>query len=225
MASLAWRLFTNYKSLWVCTLINKYGTRTSQTSSSFIWRNILNGGKLCSKGMAWSPSSRKTIDFWNFSWILNTPSLRTLIQGLLNYNENSIKLSNIWNKDIWNWGGQSMVILDEIMTKANNITLRDNTCDTPYWAIHSNDIFTIKSVRDLLNSSNDTYYHIHWIWSLNTLNKIKLFLWLCSHNRLPTNSHLHHLGIITNPSCPICHNAIDTITHVFLECHLVKNSG
>ncbi|KAK4711266.1 hypothetical protein R3W88_005779 [Solanum pinnatisectum] len=100
--------------------------------------------------------------------------------------------------------------------------MRENACDTPYWGLNSNGIFTIKSIQNLLASNNKTDYSFQWIWSLNTLHKIKHFLWLCSHNRLPTNSYLHHLGIITDPSCPICHNAVESTTHTLLECHLVK---
>ncbi|KAG5600420.1 hypothetical protein H5410_031790 [Solanum commersonii] len=87
IASLSWRLFPNYKSLWACTLINKY---------------------------AWSPGSGKIIDFWKHSWIPDTPTIRTLVQGPLNYKENVVKLSNIWNNGIWNWDNLSLAIPNEI---------------------------------------------------------------------------------------------------------------
>ncbi|KAH0641835.1 hypothetical protein KY290_033455 [Solanum tuberosum] len=44
-----------------------------------------------------------------------------------------------------------------------------------------------------------------------------------SRRRLPTQAYLHHIGIDTNPSCPICHLTHETITYIFFDCHIARN--
>lgn len=39
-----------------------------------------------------------------------------------------------------------------------------------------------------------------WIWTLKVPNKIKNFLWLLHHERIPTNKYLYNIGINISPS-------------------------
>lgn len=52
---------------------------------------------------------------------------------------------------------------------------------------------------------------------LNTLPKIKTFLWLCSHNKIPSNAHIYHLGLLTNANCAICNDEIENLTHILFD--------
>lgn len=45
------------------------------------------GGQIYTKGTAWAPGNGQEIDFWNFSWILNSPLIRILVQIPLNKND------------------------------------------------------------------------------------------------------------------------------------------
>ncbi|KAK4740426.1 hypothetical protein R3W88_004123 [Solanum pinnatisectum] len=54
-----------------------------------------------------------------------------------------------------------------------------------------------------------------WLWKLHCPNKIKHFLWLCQHYRLPTRAYLNSIDV--NKQCQIC-STTKTIKHIFLEC-------
>lgn len=59
-----------------------------------------------------------------------------------------------------------------------------------------------------------------WTWAMHCPNKIRHFLWLCQHNRLPTRAHLNAIGINISNLCHIC-NKRETIKHI-LECRLTR---
>ncbi|XP_050254935.1 uncharacterized protein LOC126700793 [Quercus robur] len=48
--------------------------------------------------------------------------------------------------------------------------------------------------------------------------KIQMFLWKCYHNSVPVKSILAQRGIQISPTCDICHDQSETITHVLREC-------
>ena len=56
-----------------------------------------------------------------------------------------------------------------------------------------------------------------WIWNLKLPPKIKIFIWKCVHNRIPTRAILFpHLNP-TNQSCPRC-NDCESPIHMLRDC-------
>lgn len=55
---------------------------------------------------------------------------------------------------------------------------------------------------------------------IHTPNKIKNFLWLLQHNKLPTNLHLSKLRLNIPPNCQICQTHTKDINHIFSSCTL-----
>lgn len=60
-----------------------------------------------------------------------------------------------------------------------------------------------------------------WIWKLRCPNKIKLFVWLGQHDRIPTCHYLNNIGIDINPNCKVC-GSVEITKQIFLDCTLVK---
>lgn len=58
----------------------------------------------------------------------------------------------------------------------------------------------------------------NWIWSLEVPNKIKHFMWLLNHNRLPCNHTLHRMGVPVGPFFKYCANQNEDIPHIFWLC-------
>lgn len=141
------------------------------------------------------------------------------MHGPLNSNEIELKISHIWKNNNWDWTTLSLQIPTEINTKtlATTIPNTPGYTDKPYWALSSNGLFSTKSVYSLLHNRPYVPYKFKWIWTLHTLGKIKFFLWLCSHNRLPTRACLHHIGINIEQNFAICTNPQETIHHIFFE--------
>jgi len=53
LANLAWRTITNPTTPWAQLIINTYANNKNTRKNSFIWKGILKGWELCSKGINW----------------------------------------------------------------------------------------------------------------------------------------------------------------------------
>lgn len=69
------------------------------------------------------------------------------------------------------------------------------------------------------NHPTNYYQGFNWIWSLNVPDKIKHFLWLINHNRLPCNHILQRMGLPINPCCKSCITQNENIPHIFWFCN------
>ena len=61
-----------------------------------------------------------------------------------------------------------------------------------------------------------------WIWKLDTLPKIKTFLWRCVHNSIGVKTCLARRGFGDDEGCPVCLREPETILHAFRDCPRVK---
>ncbi|KAH0743024.1 hypothetical protein KY290_031017 [Solanum tuberosum] len=142
----------------------------------------------------------------------------------LNYGESDLKLVNLWDGNHWNWDKLSLSPPLEVKLVASSIVLyiEDHLLDTPYWSANSNGIFSTRSVYNSIDASDIVVFPHAWLWRIRSLNKIKFFLWLCAHERLPTTQYLHRLGIMPEALCPICHLAPEIVEHMFLQCPVAQ---
>lgn len=96
--------------------------------------------------------------------------------------------------------------------------------DTLYWGLTHQGKFTVQSIYNKLlhhclpTVSQTSTPQYAWIWKIPVTSKIKTFLWLIIHNRLPTRQYLHHIGILLDDRCKICNSAQESINHIFLNC-------
>lgn len=112
----------------------------------------------------------------------------------------------------------------DIMQSIHNVFISHfrNTLDTPYWGLTQVSAFTTKSCyHSLLEKSTNSptqLINFKWIWKLPILSKIKIFIWLLCHDRLPTKVYLNRIGLIQSNTCAYCQDTEENIRHVFLEC-------
>lgn len=55
-------------------------------------------------------------------------------------------------------------------------------------------------------------------WKMKIPQKLKVFIWLIFHNKLPTNFLRAKRGMIISDLCPRCNNSPETINHLFRDC-------
>ena len=65
-------------------------------------------------------------------------------------------------------------------------------------------------------------FHGKWIWKLQTLPTIKMFLWKCLHMSLPVKTILTHHGIGGLGGCDSCTELEENINHVLRNCLTTK---
>ena len=102
-----------------------------------------------------------------------------------------------------------------------------NMEDSFCWGFSSSGDFTTKSAtwRAHENITHDQEsWKFNWIWKLNVMPNIRIFLWQLCHNTLPTRANLLRKGIYVDPVCPACLSEIEDIDHLFVGCHMVKKT-
>lgn len=130
-------------------------------------------------------------------------------------------------RNCWNWSKLTFQIPQSITEQAFEISLNSNITDTPYWGLNSNGIFSTKSIYKLSQAPPRLNRLLLGSGTKIHFNKIIFFLWLCSHNRLPTNDYLNHLGFHPEPTCSVCKvaNTQNYPPCVFRMPHLQENSA
>ena len=57
-----------------------------------------------------------------------------------------------------------------------------------------------------------------WIWKLQTLPRIQMFIWKCMHNSIRVKNCLANRGIPTYASYLLCHDQVESISHALRDC-------
>ena len=99
--------------------------------------------------------------------------------------------------------------------------LPDSIC----WGLSSTDNFSSKSATWLahgLDLTTATPWEFSWIWTLDVMPKLKIFLWQLCHASLPTRGILLKGGLQIDPLCPHCLSDIEDMEHLFLGCPSVS---
>ena len=67
-----------------------------------------------------------------------------------------------------------------------------------------------------------TVWQLKWIWKLDIMPKIKIFLWQLCHKALPSRGTLLRRGIQLDPVCPACTADLEDTDHLFIHCPMAQ---
>jgi len=226
---LAWKVLQDKSSMWASVMRAKY-LRTSHLfdcpskhGASLVWRNILKCRDILKQGMRWSVGTGQDISFWFDNWIENQNLIELLnlqdVDGL----DPRLKLSEFIQDKKWDFHKLQQTIPNQmILEKIMGIPLtHTETRDELYWALTSSGRFSIQSALSIIQGSttaNSQSWDYKWIWAIDTMPKIKIFLWQICHNALPVRGSLLYRGCNVDPVCPLCYHELETIEHLFWDC-------
>jgi hypothetical protein len=240
-AKLAWRLVTGNSDWWKKALVEKYFQSPRlrcleeplpATPGSPIWRLLKNTTSLIQAKLSWAPGNGETINIW-MDRILNHEPLKSLeiLHPLKNwcYMNDLTKLQDfcLWNNE-GDWVRWKPPNLPENLTPLlpilfNNLAgcapLNRFTADSRSWGGKP---FSVKEgYSHLLSNLPGFPTSKLWkeIWSGPSLPKVNAFCWLLAHGKILTAENLLKRGIQGPSRCPLCLEASETITHLFLECN------
>ena len=92
--------------------------------------------------------------------------------------------------------------------------------DKFFWGFSQDGKFTLKSASWAIRKSlvHPRHKILNWIWELNFLPKIKVFLWLTIREALPTCDYLTARRIEITNTCYLCNKSNENIDHIFKIC-------
>nr|POE61120.1 putative ribonuclease h protein [Quercus suber] len=213
---------------WADVLRKKYmsGRASKQKAHSRTWKAVKIGRSICEKGSKWSVGCNSQLNFWNDKW-LNVGTIRSLIEGPLNLGESEVCIQEVTTEIGWDLTNLSFVFPNCILNAVRAIPLRRfaEREDHRSWISSLNGEFDPKNayllaIDDNLETSD---FHGKWIWKLQSLPKIKIFLWKCLHMSLPVKAILAYRGFGDLGGCDSCTELDESIIHVLRECPIAKN--
>jgi len=93
--------------------------------------------------------------------------------------------------------------------------------DSVCWGLSGNGGFSMKTATWAAHGvdiKNTPAWEYSWIWHLDIMPKLKVFLWQLCHASLPTKGTLLKRGLQIDPICPLCNADIEDMEHLFLRC-------
>jgi hypothetical protein len=123
----------------------------------------------------------------------------------------------------WNFDRIQRIVPNSIIQKLHSIVPphENQGEDTPLWTGSSLGHFTVSAAYNLLTNTDMRNMEQNWnqIWKIESMERIKVFIWQLTHDRLLTNSRLAKWQI-GSAGCHNCNHFEETAVHVVRDCNV-----
>ena len=165
------------------------------------------------------------LNFWLMNWVKGS-SVRELIEGPLTQQEEGWTIAKLHHNDYWNLDKISFALPGNVVDKIHAIPIQSygDKEDTLMWRFSLDGDFNMASAYKLAIAElpKPPPFSGCWLWGLDTLSKIKHFLWLCCHGSIPVKQVLKGRGINCTMECPLCHMQEESIIHALRDCLVAR---
>ena len=101
--------------------------------------------------------------------------------------------------------------------------ISSHIADVPVWKLTSSGVLSMKSFYRFLSFSCLRCPFSNVIWKLHALEKVKVFLWLATKNRLYTYNILSKKGWNLSLGCAFCDYSSKTAKYLIFCCSFAKS--
>ncbi|CAN1147350.1 Putative ribonuclease H protein At1g65750 [Linum perenne] len=227
MTKLAFIFFQDPNRLWVRLLQSKYfkdsarGLQPRHTSSvSTIWKGITSAWPTMERGSRSGLRNGRDTLFWTSRWLDDGSRLIDLADE--SNPRISLDDSFVLQTGDWDLARIRDLLPPAAVNSVAGMTPPNDSLgeDAWSWGGESNGKFTIRSAYNLITGSSSPPTGTDWkkVWNWRGPNKIRLFLWLASHNKLLTNEERRRRHLAGDDSCPRCPGRCESSTHVIKDC-------
>ena len=235
VAKLSWKFLTQEKNYWVQQMRAKYCPpgeffqyKKKQTDS-WAWKCMLRARDFVKRGVRWKVGNGHTISFWFDNWCHELPLVEMIDPDRAVNNMSHVKVKEFITQDkVWDIAKLSQVLPQHLVKLVLAVPIPVTDMEDSFcWGFTGSGDFTIKSATWQAHENLKTVpesWKFKWIWTLDVMPKIRIFLWQLCHNALPTRAALLHKGIYIDPMCPACSLDVEDIDHLFVGCHMVKKT-
>ena len=211
-------------ALWVKVLNSKYcsyrrlnAKNCDKLPCSRTWKAMKMGGEVFNKGIRWIPGRNSSLNLWHDKWMPNG-RLRDLIQGPLTVEDESLKVKDVFGLHGWDWSVLSFQLPNNILMEVNSIPYSVRAIqgeDRLIWSGANRGNFDLNHAYALAmgNESDAGPFNGMWVWKLDTIPRVKTFMWQCLHNAIRVGECLVKQCISNDDIYPLCHREPETILH------------
>lgn len=248
LAKQGWKLLHEPNSLFQRLFKGKYFHNSSfweagcPNSASWAWHSIVAGRPILKKGWRWNVGNGASIDIWKDPWLPRSLSFKVLSRPPLADSpySNVHYVSELINGTTHEW---NIPLLKSLFSDLDVETILSvpisyhGLADKGLLHYTSNGMFSVKSAYNLAKlysfprnsrergeSSSGTSSDSFWksLWAMSIPNKIKMFVWRCSHNAVAVLHNLTRKNVEVPPDCPRCHAHRETLEHLIFQCKYSK---
>lgn len=229
---LVWRFRVEQGKLWSRVLRGKYGLLVPSMAApqvkpyhSYIWKSICTMWNDVSTNASRSIGNGRCIAFWNDHWMDDLGPLSMYMTSDLPCNIRNLHLKDmISTNGQWIWHKFRDWLPDYVCSiiVRNYPVLFDTNMDGLIWNLTPSGSFSTKSAASLVNEEIESPFHGLWktIWKTGILERIRSFLWLVTHDRLPTRALCKRRNIVDDDICQACLTDSESTVHVLRDCSL-----
>ncbi|CAL1354280.1 unnamed protein product [Linum trigynum] len=224
MLKLAWRLLTEPESLWARVVRAKYLQETvnglqPRTSGriSNLWRGVLRIWHLLPAATMWNIQSGRQTRFWTDRWLLDGPTLAELAVNLPPEAQTltvaEMVLNGEWNVSYLNAFLTNFIVSQVLLHPVPH----EEGPDIRVWRLSPSGKFSMRTAYDLTTEEEEPPA-THPIWRAPKTKRVQAFLWLATQGRLLTNAERQRRHLTMTPTCTVCGDGDETVTHVLRDC-------
>jgi len=170
--------------------------------------------------MVWKVGTGDAISFWFDNWIGDQSLAQLLdIEDISLFDPNT-KVSEFiqnaqWDMHKLNHTVHNHHVIQQVLGIALPIIdTRDSFC----WGHSGSGEFSTKVATWLAHGHQVHYqpdWQFKWVWHIDTMPKIQVFLWQLCHNALLVRGTLFRRGCNIEPQCPLCAMDMESTDHLF----------
>lgn len=229
MEKLIWRLFTEAEKPWVRLLKAKYKAdnlqdiqTTTNQNPSFIWRGICWSRGLVEQGLGRIVNNGSSTFFWTDRWV-GMYSLQQVAVKPIPASWTLRMVADYWVEGVdWKWNELEGWLSHSTLLQLAALVVRRNSEDDDLiaWIPSTHKVFTVKSAYELAAGWNLFVEDRLWkhIWALKVQQRIKVFVWQMTHNKLLTNEARWKRGLDLTRECSNCVGCTETVLHSIRDC-------
>ena len=183
------------------------------------------GSKVFAQGTKWMMGSHGRLNFWFDKW-LSEGNVRSLIEGPLKTKEDQVLVMDLRMGGNGDFTNCSMEFLESIMMilKAVPFPTSHSCTDKIVWATSPSGSFEPKSADEIATGTPNWFpdFEGKRIWRLDSLPKVKAFIWKCYLHSIPTKEVLLGRRLANDAQCQMCNNGRESIMHILRDCSFAK---
>lgn len=150
-------------------------------------------------------------------------TLRSLIQGPLNAEDDSLKVKDVFGIHGWDWTILSFQLPNNVLMEISSIPYSMRSVqgeDRLTWTGANWGDFDLKHAYALAMGCESVggAFTRNWVWKLDTIPRVKTFIWQCLHNSIGVGECLVRRCISESDICPLCQREPETFLHKLRDC-------
>lgn len=192
---------------------------------SVVWKSVVTGlVKIVLPGHSWAIGDGGSIRFWTDRWLLERP-LADIVTDVLPENHAVLLARDVWNNATgWRFENISQYVEESVCLELRAVVIDcfSGVKDRMSWKASANGEFTVKSAYRIATRDEkpkpDMSLFYRCVWRFRVPERVRMFLWLVSHQIIMTNVERKRRHLCDSDVCSVCKGDFETTLHILCDC-------